>query len=690
MATPLSKRRNIGIMAHIDAGKTTTTERLLYYAGKTYKVGDVDDGTTVTDWMAEEQRRGITITAAAIDFTWQDCTITLIDTPGHVDFTAEVERSLRVLDGGVVVLCGVGGVEAQTETVWRQADRYRVPRICFVNKLDRVGADFYRVVEAIEKRLNLRTFVIQLPIGQEKQLRGVVDLVAMEGVFFEGEGKHAKMRRGEIPAEMEAGARAWREKLEEAVAEEVDGLTGKYLEAGCLAAGDLRAGLREITLGLKGLVILCGSSLKYVGVQPLLDAVCDFLPSPEEVPPVVGHDPAHPERSVKRSASADEPLTALAFKIATDRYDDLVYVRVYSGRFRQGRRVFNPRQDRKEVVSRIYRMLSNRKEETLKEAGPGEIVAVSGMINTVTGDTLCEAQHPILLEPMEFPATVISMAIEPRTQADRDKLTAALERLAREDPTFEVKHDAETAQLVVSGMGELHLEVIKHRLLEDFGVDANVGEPRVAYKETIKTAAEGEGRIVQPAGQRGTFAVVRVRVEPAALGGKVAFENCMPDQTPPKVRRRYVAAAEEGALATAKGGVITGYPLINVKISLLDADEHPVDSDDVAFEAAASVAVRKAMDAGGAALLEPVMLLEAVLPSRYVGDVISDLNGRRAEIRAVTDRGDFQVIVAIAPLSEMFGYATVLRSITQGRGTYTLAPNDYRPAPKKIYEQWVV
>ena len=394
MKTPLGKRRNIGVMAHIDAGKTTTTERLLYYAGKTYKVGDVDDGTTVTDWMPEEQRRGITITAAAIDFSWKDCALTLIDTPGHVDFTAEVERSLRVLDGAVVVLCGVGGVEAQTETVWRQADHYRVPRICFVNKLDRMGADFHKVVSEIEERLNTRTFVTQLPIGREKQLKGVVDLLAMKAVYFDGQERDEFVRDDEIPDDLKDDAAEWRERLEEAVAEEVDGLTEKYLEGGALNADDLRAGLRRITLGNVGVPVLCGSSLKHIGVQPLLDAVCDYLPSPEDVPPLVGHVPEHEDKSVSCPPDPDAPLAALAFKIATDRYDELVYVRVYSGRLRQGRRLFNPRRNKKELVSRIYRMQSNRKEETVQEAGPGDIVAVSGMANTVTGDTLCETQHP--------------------------------------------------------------------------------------------------------------------------------------------------------------------------------------------------------------------------------------------------------------------------------------------------------
>ncbi len=690
MSTPLAKRRNIGIMAHIDGGKTTTTERLLYYAGKTYKMGEVDDGTAVTDWMPEEQRRGITITAAAIDLRWRDCLITLIDTPGHVDFTAEVERSLRVLDGTIVVLCGVGGVEAQTETVWRQADRYSVPRVCFINKLDRLGADFFRVVDAIEERLSLRPFVVQLPIGREKSFRGVVDLLRMKACIFEGDDWDIAIREEELSGEMETEARIWREKLEESVAEEVDRLAETYLEAGHLDENDLREGLREITLSSKGTPVLCGSALKRIGVHPLLDAVCDYLPSPQDIPPVVGQHPEKEDRLLTRKPHEDEPLAALAFKIASDRYDELVYVRIYSGKLRQGRRIFNPRQNKKECVSRIYRMLSNRKEETTKEAGPGEIVAVSGFNYTVTGDTLCESAQPILLEPMHFPPTVVSMAIEPRTQADRDKLILSLKKLAREDPTFDVRNDPETAQLVVSGMGELHLEVIKHRLLDDFGVDANVGEPRVAYKETILAASEAEGRIIQQAGQRGTFAVVKLRVTPVSAGGEVEFKNCLPDQTPPKLKRRYIAAIEEGVKDTARGGVVTGYPLVNVRVSLLDAEEHPVDSNDNAFEAAAAVAIRKAVEKIGATLLEPIMSLEAVAPAQYMGDIIADLNSRRAEIREVQDRGAYRIIAAVAPLSEMFGYATALRSLTQGRGTYTLEPNDYQPAPRKIYEQWVV
>jgi len=687
MTTPLENRRNIGVMAHIDAGKTTTTERLLYYAGKTYKMGDVDDGTTVTDWMKEEQRRGITITAAATSFMWKDCLVTLIDTPGHVDFTAEVERSLRVLDGGVVVLCGVGGVEAQTETVWRQADRYRVPRICFVNKLDRVGADFYRTIETVENRLGATPLVLQLPIGREKEFCGVVDLVCRRALYFDKAERGAALREEAIPPEIEKEAAVWRDRLAERVAENVDRLTETYLDTGTLDENDLRSGIREATISNKGIPILCGAALREIGIHPLLDAVCNYLPSPAETPPVRGVDPKHDGRIIEWPASPDEPLAALAFKVATGRYDELVFVRIYAGMLRTGRRVYNPRRDRKEPVTRIYCMMANRREEHLDSAGPGEIVGVSGFTNTFTGDTLCEANHPILLEPMQFPAAVVSMAIEPRTQADRDKLTVSLAKLAREDPTFEAKNDPETAQLVVSGMGELHLEVIKHRLLDDFGVDANVGQPRVAYKETAAAEIEAEGRIMQQAGQRGTFAVVKLRVKPADIRGKVKFVNRLPPQ---KIKRRFIAAIEAGVTDTARGGVVTGYPLINIEASLIDAEEHPVDSDDLAFEAAASMAMRKAVEQAGAVLLEPVMRLEVVAAGQYLGDIIADLNSRRANIAQVDERGECRAVIAEVPLSEMFGYATSVRSLTQGRGSYSLEPSGYQAAPKKAYEQWGV
>jgi len=687
MGLSLKQRRNIGVMAHIDAGKTTTTERLLFYAGKTYKLGEVDDGTTVTDWMKEEQRRGITIVAAAIGFDWRDCFITLIDTPGHVDFTAEVERSLRVLDGGVVVLCGVGGVEAQTETVWRQADRYKVPRICFVNKLDRPGADFYRVVKAVEKRLGALPLVLQLPIGGEKEFRGVVDLVARQAVYFDRSERKAPLHVANIPAPLRERADLWHERLAERVAENCPRLTDKYLVDGSLSVQDLREGIREITIANKGVPVLCGSALKKMGIRPLLDAVADYLPSPLDIPTVQGFAPNDESVVIEREPRADEKLTALAFKVESGRYDDLVYVRVYTGTLRSGKRVYNPRRDRKEAVTRIYSMMANRREEQRDFAGPGEIVGVCGLKHTFTGDTLCETDDAILLEPMQFPSTVLSMAIEPRTQADRERLNESLGKLAREDPTFEARNDPETGQLVVSGMGELHLEVIKNRLLEDYGVDANVGAPRVAYKETVAAPVEAEGRIEQQAGTRGAFAVVRARIEPADLQGNVAFVNTFQN---PAFKKRYIEAIKTGALDTARGGVVTGYPLVNARITLTGAEDHPVDSDDNAFEAAASLAVRRGVEKAGAVLLEPVMSLEVAAPAQYMGDIIADLNSRRASINHIEDRADHRIINAKAPLSEMFGYATALRSLTQGRGSYTLEPSGYQPAPKKAYDQWVV
>ncbi len=687
MTIPLAKRRNIGVLAHIDAGKTTTTERILYYAGRTYKMGEVDDGTTVTDWMKEEQRRGITITSAAISFEWRGHMVSLIDTPGHVDFTAEVERSLRVLDGAIIVLCGVGGVEAQTETVWRQANRYKVPRLCFVNKLDRPGSDYPRVIQAIQQRLRALPLPVQIPIGSDRSLQGVVDLLRMRAIYFDADEKDVVLRETDVPADLAAEAATWRDRLCETVAENVDSLAGPYLDNGTLSADELRAGIRQLTLANRAVPVLCGSSLKRVGVHPLLDAVVDYLPSPEEVPDVEGTDPEDASRKIRRGHSPEESLTALAFKVAADRYDEIVYVRVYSGVLRAGRKVFNPRREKKEAIAHIYHMYANRKEESVKEAGPGEIVAVGGLSNTTTGDTLCETDAPILLEPMQFPNTVVSMAIEPRTQADRDKLAESLQRLAREDPTFEVRNDAETGQTIISGMGELHLEVIKNRLLDEFGIGANVGEPRVAYKETIARAQEAEGRLIQQTGTRGTYAVVKLTVKPAALKGGVQFVNNLPTQ---KIKRRFAQAIEAGVIETARGGVVTGYPLINVEVIASDAEEHPSDSDEVAFEAAASIAMRKAVEEGGALLLEPIMSLEAVTPAQYLGDVIADLNSRRAEISQVLERDEARVVVALAPLSEMFGYATALRSMTQGRATYTLEPSDYRPAPQKIYDKMVV
>ena len=690
MSAELQKLRNIGIMAHIDAGKTTTTERVLYFAGRIHRAGDVDDGNTVTDWMDQEQRRGITITSAAVTLTWGDHEINLIDTPGHVDFTVEVERCLRVLDGAVVVLCGVGGVEAQTETVWRQADRYRVPRICFVNKLDRTGADFRKVVDSIEERLGMAPLVLQLPIGSEKSFLGSVDVIRRVAYVYETEGEE-NLREAEVPAHLREEAELARETLVERVAEGVDAVGEKYIAEEPITEADLVAGVRELTIRCAVTPVLCGSSLKYKGVQPLMDAVCAYLPSPLDLPPTRAHDvkkggvvelPPHP----------DAPLAALAFKIASDRYDDLTFVRVYSGTLRTNRRLYNPAKDKKENVTRVYRMRANRREEALKEVGPGEIVGIVGFRHTTTGDTLCDAAKPLLLEEVSFPRTVIDMAIEPRVSADKDKFEQALARLSREDPTFETRVDRETGQLLISGMGELHLDVLKTRIEAEFNVQVNVGAPRVAYKETIARAHDVEERFLRQTGGGNLYAVVRVEIEPADLGGDVEFVNAVDAETLPPA---LAAAVEESLLEAAHGGAgRTGYPVINVRMTLVGAERHDTDSNEVAFAAAAAAAFRRAMEeaseARGPVLLEPIMALEVVMPEDYLGDVIGDLNGRRASIEGIEDRGHLKVITARSPLAEMFGYATQLRSLTQGRGTHTMEPCDYAAAPKSVCEQLIV
>lgn len=687
MARPLENVRNIGIMAHIDAGKTTVTERVLYYAGRTHRMGEVDEGTTVTDWMAEEQRRGITITAAAITFDWGANMVNLIDTPGHVDFTAEVERCLRVLDGAVTVVCGVGGVEAQTETVWRQADKYGVPRVCFVNKLDRVGADFFRAVDSMRDRLGTRPLVLQIPIGAEREFRGMVDLIEMSALFFEEEAKGANILRGEIPGEMMDDCVRRREALIEAVAELSDPVMARYVEGEEVGVEELYAAIREITVQAAAAPVLCGSALRFKGIQPLLDAVGRYLPSPLDRPPVSGRDPKL-EEPLERSASADEPFAALAFKVVSDRYDDLTYVRVYSGTLKARRRALNPRAGKRENMGRMYRMYANRREDPVDEIGPGDIVAVAGLSHTVTGDTLCDPAEPIVLERMDFPPTVIAMAIEPRTQADKGKLVEVLGRLAKEDPTFETRTDPETGQLVIAGMGELHLEVLKHRIREEYNLDANVGAPRVSYRETIARPVERAADFIQQTGGRGQYAKIRFRVDPApALKGKVEFESCVRGGA---LAKEFIAAVGEGIIETAQGGVVTGYPLINIRVTLLDGNEHRVDSSVVAFRAAASLGLRSAVEEAGVVLLEPIMSLEIATPERYLGDVLNDLQSRRAEIVEVQDRSNLKFIRARAPLVEMFGYSTTLRSLTQGRGTHTMAPCDYRPAPEKVRSRVVV
>ena len=676
----LSRIRNIGVAAHIDAGKTTTTERLLFYSGTIHKMGDVDDGTTITDFDAEEQQRGITIYSAAVTLHWRDCRINLIDTPGHVDFTAEVERSLRVLDGAVVVFDAYEGVEAQSETVWRQADKYKVPRICFINKMDKTGANFAGAVRSIEERLHARPIQIQVPIGEENSFRGFVDLIAMEGVLCEGERDGSTWSGGPTPAELRDAALAARHALDERVAELDDELMAHYLEHETLTADQLRAGLRKGTISLRCQPVLCGSALKYVGVQAVLDAVCDFLPSPLDVPPIEGADPNDPDKRLKRKCSPDEPLAAIVFKVVADPHGDLYFVRVYSGVLKANSRVNNVGRRRKENVPRLYRMFAKRRDQ-IEQAFCGDIVAVIGLKETLTGDTLCGPNNPILLERIEFPETVISMAIEPRSSADRDKLLAALKTLTRADPTFAFKEDADTGQIVISGMGELHLEVICHRLERDLNVATKTGKPRVAYRETITRSAEAEGRIHRQAGGKAQFAAVTVRVEPftpAPGEPLLRFASRLP---PGKIRPVWLPAIEAGCRGAAQNGALGGYPLINVQVTLLDAEESAEESSEVAFEIAAAHAVQRAMEQAGPVLLEPIMKVEVVTPEDYFGAINGDLNARRAIITNTSMRGRNHVIDAHAPLSEMFGYATQMRSLSQGRASYSMEPSHYDPMP---------
>jgi elongation factor G len=677
----LEKLRNIGIAAHIDAGKTTLSERILFYTGRTYKIGEVDEGTTVLDWMEEEQKRGITITAAATSCSWNDFQINLIDTPGHVDFTAEVERSLRVLDGAICVFCGVGGVEAQSETVWRQADRYRVPRLCFVNKLDRVGSDFFKVVAEIKEKLGAKPVPIQIPLGKEQDFRGSIDLVRMKAWQYEEEELGTKYKEIDIPPQDMSLARKMHEELVEKVAEEVDWFMEMYLREEPIGEAEIKKALRQATINVRIIPVLCGSALKHKGVQPLLDAVCDYLPSPLDVPPVEGTHPEKEEEVLIRKPSEEEPLSALAFKIMADKHGDLTYLRIYSGRLRSGQRVFNPRKSKMELVSRLYKMHANTREQ-VEETLAGDIVAAIGLKDTVTGDTLCEKQNLILLEPVHFPETVISMAIEPKTQAEKEKLIYALNKLKKEDPTFGVKMDDETGQLIISGMGELHLEVLKNRMLSEYKVEANVGSPRVAYKETLSGAVLIEEKFIQQTGGRGQYGHVVILFEPCKEAHPVLFEDEIRGGAIPKSYIKAVASAVE---ETAQGGVLGGHPLINIKATLKDGSHHPVDSSDLAFYTATAKAMSRAVQEAGAVLLEPIMKVEVSVPEANLGDVLGDLNGRRAEIVELGIRSGVRIIISHVPLAEMFGYATVLRSLTSGRGSYIMEPHEYKAVPKELY-----
>jgi elongation factor G len=680
---PLELMRNIGIIAHIDAGKTTTTERVLFYTGKTHRIGSVDDGTTVTDWMAQERERGITITAAAITANWGEYQINIIDTPGHIDFTAEVQRSLRVLDGGVVVFDGVQGVEPQSETVWRQADRYQVPRICFINKLDRVGADFYRAVNSIKERLGANPLPLQLPIGREAEFKAIVDLFKMVAIYWVDD-LGLTMEEREIPAEMLDEAKAARETLVERIAESDDDLTHRFLEGEVLPVEELKAALRKATIAGKIVPVLCGSSLKNKGVQPMLDAVIDFLPSPAEVLAVNGTNPDTGEVE-PRSANDDEPFCALVFKIVADPYvGRLAYFRVYSGVVEVGETMQNSTKRRKERLGRVLRMYADRREE-LTEVRAGDIGATLGLKDSFTGDTLCDPDNPIVLEAISFPDPVIEIAIEPKTASDQDKMGEALRRLAEEDPTFRVRSDENTGQTLIAGMGELHLEVLVDRMLREYRVQANVGRPKVAYRETITKAVKMQGRFVRQSGGRGQYGDVVLELEPRAKGEGNEFENAIIGGTVPK---EYIPAIEKGAREAMEAGVLAGYPMVDVLVRLVDGSYHEVDSNEMAFKIAASMAVKDGALKAKPVLLEPVMKVEVTVPDEYTGDVMGNISARRGQIEGMDPRaGNAQAIRAHVPLANMFGYATDLRSSTQGRGTFTMELEHYAQVPENVAQE---
>jgi elongation factor G len=684
MQYPLEKTRNIGIMAHIDAGKTTTTERILYYTGRSYKIGEVDEGTATMDWMVQEQERGITITSAATTCFWRDCRINIIDTPGHVDFTVEVERSLRVLDGAIAILDAVAGVEPQTETVWRQADKYQVPRIVYVNKMDRVGADFFRSIAMVRERLGAVPVAVQLPLGVADSFSGIIDLVEQVAILWEeDESLGQQYSRQEIPAEYAGQVREYREKMLEALAEVDERLMEKYLGDEKISPDEVRAALRAGTVAMKVVPVLCGASFRNKGVQPLLDAVVEFLPSPLDVPPVQGRNPETRENEV-RGPSPDEPFAALAFKVMNDPYvGQLVFLRVYSGTLNAGAHVYNSSRDRKERVGRLLRMHANKREE-IEAVAAGDIAAAVGLKSTTTGDTLCDAARPVVLEAMEFPAPVISVAIEPRTKADEEKLGLSLSRLALEDPTFKVTVDPETSQTLISGMGELHLEIIVDRLLREFKVEANVGKPEVAYRETIRRKAEARGRFIRQTGGRGQYGDVTLEVEPAAAGEGFGFENLIVGGAIP---REFIPAVEKGVREAAETGVLAGYPVVDVKVRLTDGSYHEVDSSEMAFKIAGSMAFKEACRRAGPALLEPIMQVEVVVPEEYMGAVVGDLNSRRGRVQSMDTRAGSHIIRATVPLATMFGYATDLRSMTQGRATYTMQFACYEEVPASLAEE---
>jgi len=678
--TSIERVRNIGIMAHIDAGKTTTTERVLFYTGINYKIGEVHEGTATMDWMVQEQERGITITSAATTCFWRDNRINIIDTPGHVDFTIEVERSLRVLDGAVAVFCAVGGVEPQSETVWRQADKYRVPRVAFINKMDRVGAEFERVVQEMRDKLKATPLLLHLPIGAEEKFTGLVDLIDRKALIWDEDRLGASFRVEEIPADLKEQAAGYRDKMIETLADHNERIMELYLEGKAPEPDQIRAAIRAATLKMEITPVILGSAFRNKGVQPMLDAVVDYLPSPLDLPPVVGKAG---DKIEERWPRDDAPFSALAFKIMTDPYlGTLTFLRLYSGKLETGTSVLNSTRGKRERVGRMFKMHANKREE-LNEVYAGEICAV-GLRDTNTGDTLCDPAAPIVLESIEFPAPVIQIAIEPKTKADQEKLAEALQKLAKEDPSFRVSVNKETSQTLIAGMGELHLEIIVDRMLREFKVDANIGKPQVAYRETIKRASEAEGKFVRQSGGHGQYGVVELRIEPLTKGSGFEFEDGTKGGSIP---RNFIPSIEDGVIEAMENGVVAGYPMVDIKAIVLDGKYHEVDSSELAFKIAGSMAFKECCEKADPILLEPVMDVEVVTPQEFMGEVIGDLSGRRGKILDMENRAGAQVIEARVPLATMFGYATRLRSMTQGRATYTMQFGAYEPVPKNIFEE---
>ena len=676
---PLEKIRNIGFIAHIDAGKTTVTERVLFFTGRTHKMGEVHEGTTVMDWMALERERGITISAAATTSTWKDYTINIIDTPGHVDFTAEVERSLRILDGGVVVFDAVAGVQPQSETVWRQADRYHVPRICFINKMDRLGANPQRTIDMIAHRLKANPVAIQIPVGIEDSFRGVVDLIEEKALLYPDQGTQIP-QEGPVPQEMLEEFRDYRRKLVEKIAETDDYLITKYLEEEEITKEEIKQALRRATISYRLVPVVFGAALKSRGIQPMLDAIGDYLPSPLDVPPVKGLDSRTGNEIVKMPRE-DEPFSALAFKVVTDPFvGRLVYFRVYSGKINSGATVYNATKRTRERLGRILRMHAQHREE-IDSIGAGGIGAALGLKDTFTGDTICDESAPVVLETITFPEPVISVAIEPKTRMDQDKLTDALLKLADEDPTFKVRYDRETGQTLISGMGELHLEVLVDRMKREFKVEGNVGRPRVSYREAITEPARAEGRFVRQTGGHGQYGHVWLELEPLERGAGFQFENRIVGGTIP---REYIPAVAKGVKEAVETGVIAGYMVIDLKVTLVDGSYHPVDSSEIAFKAAASIALKQGLRKGNSVLLEPLMEVEVVTPGEFLGDVLGDLSARRAQIKNIEGQGSIQAVKALVPLAEVFGYATTLRSLTQGRANFTMEFKEYKEVPSSV------